>query len=34
MDGAPLGAIIGKAMSQFKGKVDGKELTQLIQSFM
>ncbi|MBN1175154.1 Glu-tRNA(Gln) amidotransferase subunit GatE [Candidatus Woesearchaeota archaeon] len=30
---APRGAIIGKVMASYKGKVDGKELSELINSF-
>ena len=29
--GAPMGALMGKAMAQFKGKADGKKIYQLIQ---
>ena len=30
MEGAPMGAIIGKAMAMYKGKIDGKELSKFI----
>lgn len=30
MQGAPMGAIIGKAMAMYKGKIDGKELSAFI----
>ena len=30
MKGAPMGAIIGKVMSKYKGQVDGKELSTLV----
>jgi Glu-tRNA(Gln) amidotransferase subunit E-like FAD-binding protein len=32
MKDAPRGAIIGKVMAKYKGKVDGKELIQFISS--
>lgn len=34
MKGAPLGAIIGKVMSTYKGKVDGKELSSLVKELV
>jgi len=32
--GAPMGAIMGKVMAHFKGKVDGKTVSELVRKFM